>query len=81
MESKGSKNWSSEKRDGVESLVNSVERLFGDEEYADLTIVAGQRTFRVHKAVICPRSGFFRAACKKGTFKVRLVFSGLMYSG
>ena len=30
----------------------------------------GSSTFKVHKAVVCTRSDFFRAACRKDTFKV-----------
>ncbi|KAI1013631.1 hypothetical protein LB503_010605, partial [Fusarium chuoi] len=32
-------------------------------DYSDLVIVCGQARHKVHKAVICPRSAFFKAAC------------------
>ncbi|KAF4443092.1 hypothetical protein FACUT_1646 [Fusarium acutatum] len=37
-------------------------------DYSDLTISCGQDQYRVHKAIICPRSHFFEAACS-GEFK------------
>lgn len=39
-------------------------------DYSDLTITCGEKEFKVHRAVICPRSNYFDAACK-GEFKVR----------
>ncbi|KAF5685941.1 amino acid transport gap1 [Fusarium circinatum] len=36
--------------------------------YSDLTISCGKDQYRVHKAIICPRSHFFEAACD-GEFK------------
>ncbi|KAF4497647.1 hypothetical protein FAGAP_6179 [Fusarium agapanthi] len=36
--------------------------------YSDLTISCGKDQYRVHKAIICPRSHFFEAACN-GEFK------------
>ncbi|KAG4292324.1 hypothetical protein FPRO06_13577 [Fusarium proliferatum] len=35
-------------------------------DYSDLVIVCGQARHKVHKAVICPRSDFFKAACGSG---------------
>ncbi|KAF5594759.1 hypothetical protein FPCIR_4773 [Fusarium pseudocircinatum] len=32
-------------------------------DYSDLTITCGKDQYRVHKAIICPRSNFFKAAC------------------
>lgn len=52
------------------SIANCAGSLFGDEEYSDLTITCGPHTFRVHKAIVCPRSDYFKAACRKGRFKV-----------
>ncbi|KAF5689982.1 amino acid transport gap1 [Fusarium denticulatum] len=37
-------------------------------DYSDLTITCGKYQYRVHKAIICPRSNFFKAACD-GKFK------------
>ncbi|KAF5610717.1 amino acid transport gap1 [Fusarium subglutinans] len=37
-------------------------------DYSDLTITCGKDQYRVHKAIICPRSKFFKAACD-GKFK------------
>ncbi|KAK4141204.1 uncharacterized protein C8A04DRAFT_39243 [Dichotomopilus funicola] len=36
--------------------------------YSDLTITCQGKSYRVHKAIVCPRSGFFTAACS-GEFK------------
>lgn len=45
-------------------------RLKISADYSDLTITCGEKEFKVHRAVICPRSDYFDAACK-GEFKVR----------
>ncbi|KAH7200937.1 hypothetical protein BKA60DRAFT_500127 [Fusarium oxysporum] len=37
-------------------------------DYSDLVISCGKDQYRVHKAIICPRSHFFKAACD-GKFK------------
>lgn len=37
--------------------------------HSDLTIVCGPDTYKVHKAIVCPQSGFFRAACRPNTFQ------------
>ncbi|KAF5631134.1 amino acid transport gap1 [Fusarium tjaetaba] len=47
-----------------EALANLLQT--GD--YSDLTITCGKDQYRVHKAIICPRSNFFKAACD-GKFK------------
>ncbi|RBQ77366.1 hypothetical protein FVER14953_12944 [Fusarium verticillioides] len=47
-----------------EALANLLQT--GD--YSDLTITCGKDQYHVHKAIICPRSNFFKAACD-GKFK------------
>ncbi|KAK3631535.1 hypothetical protein LTR56_012291 [Elasticomyces elasticus] len=47
----------------------AVKSLHEEEEYADLTIECGGRTYRVHKAIVCGQSDWFQAACRKDTFK------------
>jgi hypothetical protein len=37
--------------------------------YSDFKIICGSDTYNVHKAIICPQSGFFRAACRPDTFQ------------
>lgn len=39
-------------------------------DYSDITITTAARHWPVHRAIICPQSGFFKAACKEG-FKVK----------
>ena len=46
--------------------------LFEHRESADLTLVCGSHTFKVHSVILCPRSTFFRAAFEGG-FKVNIV--------
>ncbi|CAG9996907.1 unnamed protein product [Clonostachys byssicola] len=48
----------------VKELVISLERLFTTEAYSDLTILCGGSQYKVHKALVCPRSSFFEAACR-----------------
>ena len=33
-------------------------------QYSDLTVKCEAREWKVHRLVICPRSGFFENACK-----------------
>lgn len=54
----------------MESLAEGIRQLYLDEEYADLELRCGDQSYKLHKAVICNRSDFFKAACKKDTFKV-----------
>jgi hypothetical protein len=50
-------------------------------DYSDSKIVCGPDVYYVHKAIICPQSDFFRAACSPDTFQeglsgiVRLPFN------
>ncbi|KAI1119089.1 BTB/POZ protein [Nemania sp. NC0429] len=52
----------------VDQLLISLKRLHSDGDYSDLTIVCKEKHYQVHKCIICPRSGFFAAACR-GDFK------------
>ncbi|KAL8948051.1 MAG: hypothetical protein Q9222_005732 [Ikaeria aurantiellina] len=40
--------------------------LLKDGKYSDLTIVCGERSFPVHRGIVCPASKFFAAACDGG---------------
>jgi hypothetical protein len=51
-------------------------RLYIDHKYADLTIVCGEQTWLVHKAIVCPRSLFFEKACSSG-FKVQFLLKDI----
>ncbi|TLD36083.1 Siderophore iron transporter [Venturia nashicola] len=50
-------------------FVDSVSTLLGDQEYSDLRITCQTLELKVHKAIMCTQSKFFRNACKKGAFK------------
>ncbi|KAF5539801.1 amino acid transport gap1, partial [Fusarium phyllophilum] len=47
---------------------DALANLLKTGDYSDLTITCGKDQYRVHKAIICPRSNFFKAACD-GKFK------------
>ena len=46
-----------------------MERLLESTEYSDLTLTCEGRSIPAHRAIICPHSGFFDAACS-GKFLV-----------
>ncbi|KAK3112447.1 hypothetical protein LTR53_011284 [Teratosphaeriaceae sp. CCFEE 6253] len=50
-------------------LAECVQSLHESDEYSDLTIVCGDDTYKVHKAIVCTQSPVLRAACKAGTLK------------
>ncbi|EAQ90444.1 hypothetical protein CHGG_02379 [Chaetomium globosum CBS 148.51] len=49
-------------------LMESLKGLYTSGRYSDLAITCQGKSYRVHKAIVCPRSGFFAAACN-GQFK------------
>ncbi|KAG9849350.1 hypothetical protein KCU98_g4944, partial [Aureobasidium melanogenum] len=49
-------------------LASMLGRLQANGAYSDLKIVCGSDTYLVHKAIVCPQSDFFRAACRPDTF-------------
>ncbi|PNS20447.1 hypothetical protein CAC42_5897 [Sphaceloma murrayae] len=48
---------------------NVIEALRSTSEYTDLTIKCGLNYYKVHKAVVCPQSDWFRAACRPDGFQ------------
>ncbi|CAD0030366.1 unnamed protein product [Aureobasidium pullulans] len=52
-----------------DQLVATIAKLYESGAYSDLKIVCGQDTYNVHKAIICPQSTFFKAACRQDTFQ------------
>ncbi|KAF5989214.1 speckle-type POZ [Fusarium coicis] len=59
---------SGDKTQHFEMLGKSLFKLYETEMYSDLKIACGWDIHKVHKAIICPRSTFFTAACN-GNFK------------
>ncbi|KAF5709420.1 speckle-type POZ [Fusarium mundagurra] len=59
---------SDDKKQHFEMLGKSLFKLYETEMYSDLIITCGWDVHKVHKAIICPRSSFFTAACS-GNFK------------
>ncbi|KAI0096202.1 hypothetical protein GGR51DRAFT_553681 [Nemania sp. FL0031] len=57
-----------ENEEADQEIMGFLRELYHSAEYSDLTISCGERRYRVHKALICPRSDFFAAACR-GDFK------------
>ncbi|KAH7308609.1 hypothetical protein B0I35DRAFT_464184 [Stachybotrys elegans] len=51
-----------------DELMGSLKKLFIGGSYSDLVIKCGSDEHHVHRAIICPRSTFFAAACN-GAFK------------
>lgn len=51
------------------NITDSAISLFENGKYSDLTVICGETTYRVHRAVLCSRSQFFAKACD-GPFPV-----------
>ncbi|KAK3634316.1 hypothetical protein LTR56_015350 [Elasticomyces elasticus] len=47
----------------IDSFKQGLAELYASGDFTDFEIVCGQRSFRVHKAVICAQSRYFRAPC------------------
>lgn len=52
----------------VRLLIVATIRIFQSNEFSDFEIRSGSQSFKVHKAVICAQSAYFRAPCAQ--FKV-----------
>ncbi|KAK0509752.1 hypothetical protein JMJ35_008146 [Cladonia borealis] len=44
-------------------IVTGLQNLLSSSQYSDMIIRSGSEEFKVHRAIICPRSKFFAAAC------------------
>ncbi|RMY56374.1 hypothetical protein D0865_03682 [Hortaea werneckii] len=53
----------------VAEAERALQELWRDKTHADLTVQCYPRQWRVHKAILCSRCGFFKAACEPGRFK------------
>ncbi|POR38960.1 Uncharacterized protein TPAR_00833 [Tolypocladium paradoxum] len=49
--------------DPHDELLSSLNKLLKDGVYSDLTVISSQDEYKVHKAIVCPRSVFFEKAC------------------
>ena len=45
------------------SLIKSNLAIYKSSMYADMTVRCGPMEFKLHRAIVCPRSKFFAAAC------------------
>ena len=43
-------------------LMTSNYELFTTGKYSDFTVFCGNREFRLHRSIVCPRSSFFASA-------------------
>ncbi|GAB7362809.1 hypothetical protein MBLNU230_g3112t1 [Neophaeotheca triangularis] len=60
---------SSSEEQAVENVFKqNFAKLYYSGEHSDLKVICGPYHFRVHKAVLCCQSDFFKAACKDGRF-------------
>ncbi len=44
----------------------AMHQMLSTGKYSDLTVCCGLEVFKVHRAIVCPRSKFFAAACDGG---------------
>ncbi|KAK1566021.1 uncharacterized protein LY79DRAFT_572951 [Colletotrichum navitas] len=56
--------------DPVKELRASLKILYEDAEYSDLIIASRDAEYRVHKAIVCPRSDYFAAKCRASASQV-----------
>ncbi|KAK5685347.1 hypothetical protein LTS10_003425 [Elasticomyces elasticus] len=47
----------------IDTFKQGLAELYASGDFTDFEIVCGQRSFRVHKAVVCAQSRYFRAPC------------------
>ncbi|CAD0107966.1 unnamed protein product [Aureobasidium uvarum] len=59
----------SSKWDSKDTFLETIANLSESGAYSDFKIVCGVDTYNVHRAIICPQSDFFRAACRPDTFQ------------
>ncbi|KAK3659700.1 hypothetical protein LTR56_001063 [Elasticomyces elasticus] len=50
------------------NLTDAVKNLWKDNKHADITVICAERSWRVHKVILCAQSPFFAKACD-GDFK------------
>lgn len=50
-------------------IMTGLQNLWSSSQYSDVIVRTGSEEFKVHRAIICPRSKFFAAACN-GPFQV-----------
>lgn len=50
-------------------IVTGLQNLWSSAQYSDMIVRSGSEEFKVHRAIICPRSKFFATACN-GAFQV-----------
>ena len=50
-------------------IMTSLQSLWSSSQYSDMIVRSGSEEFKVHRAIVCPRSKFFAAACN-GPFQV-----------
>ncbi|KAG9674738.1 hypothetical protein KCU99_g4228, partial [Aureobasidium melanogenum] len=50
----------------IKMLLKATADLQESSDYSDLTITCGTDVYRVHKAIVCSQSEFFRLACRTG---------------
>ncbi|KAG9647929.1 hypothetical protein KCU95_g15647, partial [Aureobasidium melanogenum] len=51
----------------LQTLLKGMADLQDYGDHADLTITCGSDTYKVHKAIVCSQSEFFKLACRKHT--------------
>ncbi len=51
------------------AIMMGLKTLWSSSQYSDMIVRSGSEDFKVHRAIICPRSKFFTVACN-GMFQV-----------
>ncbi|KAK3068942.1 hypothetical protein LTR53_013100 [Teratosphaeriaceae sp. CCFEE 6253] len=59
-------NYEQTKAEGVAALLEGMSSLLTSEKFTDLTVEREDRSWHVHKTIVCARSAFFVKACEGG---------------
>ncbi|KAK3634627.1 hypothetical protein LTR56_015207 [Elasticomyces elasticus] len=55
--------------DATDELRSGLESLRANEDFTDLSIICGLKTYKTHKSLVCAQSEYFRKVCNNPSFR------------